>query len=1218
MKTRGSRVKVVAIAGVIGLVCGLLLLTTLLEAGKQLSQTRVGLSLVRGSTESNPAHPRDDAKWSEAFSRLPLRFEENHGQTASEVRYISHGSGYELFLTPQDAVLALRSSTPQAALAEQRRVVGFRKSHGARLGGRISAVRIHLEGANSAPRITGTDQLPGKTSYFIGNDPKKWRTDVPSYARVNYADIYPGVDLVFYGNQRQLEYDFVVAPGADPKAIRLNLEGAQKVRLNAQGDLELSVPGGEVALQKPVVYQLVKGERHKIAGSYAVRKGNQVAFSVLAYDRSKPLILDPVLNYSTYLGGSLGTTVNPSGTGIDQGFGIAVDAAGDAFVAGTTFSTDFPTTAANAFNKGPLVANARGAAFVTEMKPGGTADIYSTYLAGSTGESARAIAIDPNGKIYITGNTLSADFPTNSTIAGLKPGPNPGNLNGTSFIVKLDPTLIGVASLVYSSYLGGTSGDFGLGIAAYATGNAYVTGITFSPAGSGGAVTNLADFPVTAGAFQTAPNDSAHGNAFLTRIDTTQAGAASLIYSTYLGGTGANAMNVGFGDAGVGVSVDNAFNAYILGTTASKDFPTTAANALQASPPLAITNGNSTVFVSRINTAPNANPQLVYSTYLGGEASDFGKAIALGPNNVAYVTGTTTSLAFPTFPATPFQTTGHATGVAFITLIDTGKIGSLSLQYSTYLGGTGTDTANAIAADAQGNAYLAGATSSTTDFPLTPGALQPNYPGATAVGFVSKLNPGGNGKADLVYSTYFGGSGGGGANQEQIHAIALDSSSPPNVFITGETFSAANFPVFPPATATTPAFQTTLKGTSDAFVAKLTLIPTLTVTPTTLNFGTVLIGTANPPTQMVTLTNNTSAAIAFTSAVVNGSPAAANTDYTVTNSCSGSISFGATNTCTVSVTFKPTVVGAETATLQLTDSDSTSPQNIALTGTGANPAPAVGLAPTTLTFGNQALNTTSAAQTVTLTNTGTAPLTIISIAASGDFGETSTGATACPISPATLPATAGLNACTISVTFTPTAAGTRTGTLTITDDATGSPHTVALTGTTTPPDFGLTGPTSVQNVTHGSTLTFNVTVTGVSGFSSPVALSCTGAPSLATCTISPSPVTPPVAAPSTVQAQVSMTTTAFVVPPSRVPTPPMSIRQVVPLVLALLLLFILPRTQRLRMRLGMVTAMLLLLALAGCGGGYNGTPKGPATLTITGTSTTPALTHTVQVNISVN
>jgi len=316
------------------------------------------------------------------------------------------------------------------------------------------------------------------------------------------------------------------------------------------------------------------------------------------------------------------------------------------------------------------------------------------------------------------------------------------------------------------------------------------------------------------------------------------------------------------------------------------------------------------------------------------------------------------------------------------------------------------------------------------------------------------------------------------------------------------------------------------------------------------------------------------------------------------------------------VTFKPTVVGAETATLRLTDSDSTSPQNIALSGTGANPAPAVMLAPTSLTFGNQALNTTSSAQTVMLTNTGTGPLTIISIAASGDFAATSTGTTACPITPVMLAANAN---CIISVTFTPTGPGTRMGTLTITDNAPGSPHTVPLTGTTTPMDFTLTGPTTVQNVKDGSTLMFNVTVTGVGGFNSPVALSCTGAPALAVCTVSPSPVTPPIAAPSTVQAQVSMTTMALVVPPSRVPIPPMSIRQVVPLVLALLLLFLLPRTEQTRMRLGMATAMVLLLALAGCtGGNKHKTPKGPATLTITGTSTTPALTHTVQVNINVN
>jgi len=485
-------------------------------------------------------------------------------------------------------------------------------------------------------------------------------------------------------------------------------------------------------------------------------------------------------------------------------------------------------------------------------------------------------------------------------------------------------------------------------------------------------------------------------------------------------------------------------------------------------------------------------------------------------------------------------------------------------------------------------------------------------PGGASSGFIFKLNPGGNGTSDRIYATYFGGSGGGGANQDQIHAIAVDGSTLPNVFVTGETFSAAKFPVFPAG-----AFQTSLKGTSDAFVAKITPIPTLVVSPaagSTLNFGTILIPNTSPA-QTITLTNNTSAAIAFTSAVMNGNPTAANTDYMVTNSCSSSIPFGATNTCTVSVTFKPTVVGSETATLQLTDSDSTSPQNIALTGTGANPTPAVTLAPTSLSFGNQLLNMMSAAQTVTLTNTGTGPLTIVSIAASGDFAETSTGTSACP---ATLPATAGSNTCTISVTFTPTVTGPRTGTLTITDNATPSPQTVPLTGTGTAPvpDFGLTGPTTVQNVTAGSTLNFNVTMTPVNGFTGTVALACTGAPNRSTCTVTPASVA--AANGTTAQtAQVSLATTALMAPPTRIPTPPVSIRQVVPVLLAMLLMFLLARTQQMRVRLGMVTATVLLLALAGCGGGYNGTTKGPATLTITGTSGT-LTPKTAQVQISVN
>jgi len=907
------------------------------------------------------------------------------------------------------------------------------------------------------------------------------------------------------------------------------------------------------------------------------------------------------LNYSTYLGGSA-----PIG---DSGSAIAVDSLGDAFVTGTTFSTTFPT------HNGFGVGNANGVAFVTELNPAGTALLYSALLGGTGGDSGHGIALDASGNIYIAGQTFSTGFPTNGTITAFKPTSG-GAAVGTSFISKINPTASSTAQLVYSSYLGGTNGTSGTAdvansVAADANGNAYVTGYTASSPGSG-----AANFPITAAnAFQTTLGTTA-GSAFLTKIDTTQNGALSLIYSTYLGGNGANATTstLGFGEMGQAVALDSSKNAYITGTTTSTNFPTTA-TALQpnTAPPAAVAKG--TAFVTRIDTTQSG--VLAYSTYLGGDVSDFGLAIAVKPNStIAYVTGTTSSPAFPTFPANTYQTAAATVFPgAFVSLIDTALPKSTALNYSTFLGGGGT-IGFGIAVDAAGNAYVAGGTNNT-GFPVTPGAFQPKFAtGASGEGFVSKINPGGNGTADLVYSTFFGGSG-MAAVPDAVNGIAVDNMN--DAYITGVTFSSsATFPVFPPATATTPAFQTSLPSgaTSAAFVAKLTLIPTLTVSPTSLNFGTVLIPNTSTA-RTVTLTNNTNAAIAFTSAVMNGNPAAANTDYMVSNSCSGSIPFGATNTCTVSVTFKPTVVGSETATLQLTDSDSTSPQSITLTGTGANPTPAVGLAPTSLSFGNQLLNTPSAAQTVTLTNTGTGPLTIISISIPppSDFAETSTGATACPT---TLPATAGSNTCTISVMFTPTATGPRTGTLTITDNASNSPQTVPLTGTGTAPvpDFGLTGPTAVQNVTAGSTLNFNVTMTPVNGFTGTVALACTGAPNRSTCTVTPASVAS--ANGTTAQtAQVSLTTMALMPPPTRIPTPPVSIRQVVPVLLAMLLMFLMARTQQMRVRLGMVTATVLLLMLAGCGGGYNGTTKGPTTLTITGTSGT-LTPKTALVQISVN
>jgi hypothetical protein len=931
MKTQGSRIAFVKFAGATILVSALLLFGVLRSKGKHAQATGAGLSPVTASATTN--HPRTniDPSWSEAYGKLPLSFEENVGQTAQEVRFVSHGTGYGLFLTSQEAVISLQQSMAMN-LSPLHRTAYFRALRKARKAGRTTVLRMGLEGSNPAAQIAGIDRLPGKVNYFIGNDPKNWRTDVPSFARVKYEQIYPGVDLVFYGNQRRLEYDFVVAPGADPKVIQLSLKGAQKVRVNSRGDLVLSLSGGQVALQKPVFYQSVGGHRREIQGRYVLAGERRVTFAVANYDRSAPLIIDPVLNYSTYLGGSAA----PNG---DLGAGIAVDSLGDAFVTGTTFSTTFPSTPGG-FGAG----NINGVAFVTEINPTGTALLYTTYLGGTGGDVGTAIALDnsgtgtnPGGNAYVTGETFSTDFPTTAANA-LKPA-SAGASAGTSFISKLNPTASGITnSLVYSSYLGGTDGppggnpDVGNAVAADVNGNAYVTGLTSSSPGSADM-----NFPITAtSAFQTTLGTT-NGNAFLTRIDTTKSGTNSLAYSTYLGGSGANATTLGFGDQAQGMAVDASKNAYIVGTTSSTDFPMTSPtpNGFQTTAPAAIVNG--TVFVARIDTSTTKAPaaSLVYSTYLGGDNEDLASAIALKPNSaVVYVTGETISLLFPTFPKgplLPYQTTGSTGGTAFVSLIDTGQSGSASLTYSTFLGGA-TTTGFGIAVDAAGNSYVAGGTSSSI-YPVTPGAFQPKFAtGAKGDGFISKINPGGNGTADLVYSSLFGGSGSAGG-PDAVSGIAVDSLN--NAYITGLTFSsAASFPVFP-----TTAFQNSLPAgdLSAAFIAKLTLIPTLAISPapgSTLDFGTVLIGTTSAA-QTVTLTNNTNAAIAFTSAAVTGANKA---DFTATPAnCSPNIT--TTTPCTVSVTFKPSVVGPETATLTLTDGDSTSPQVFTLKGSGTNVAP---------------------------------------------------------------------------------------------------------------------------------------------------------------------------------------------------------------------------------------------------------------------------------------
>lgn len=1163
MKASWARVAMFAAVALVFSMC--LSLVAFHHAGSKSPLTAASHPAIATSGTPATFSQRKDARWVEAYGKLPLAFERNEGQTDPRVRFISRGGGYQLFLTADEAVLSLRRSKA-GHVSPLDRFTRLRATHKGHSQDVVSVVRMHLDGANNAAQIEALDQLPGKTDYYVGNDPKNWRTDVPSFARVKYHQVYPGVDLIFYGNQRRLEYDFVVAPGADPKTIALDVRGARKLRINAQGNVMLSVPAGEVELQKPAAYQESNGERREIAGNYTVSKNNRITFALGEYDRSQPLIIDPILSYSTYLGGS----------GDDAIYGIAVDSSGNAWVAGATSSTDFPSAGAPA-------ATPSGAsfAFVAQLKSDGTALLYSAYLSGTTpvADGASAIALDGLGDIFVAGLTYSADFPT---LNGLTAPASTSN--GVAFLSAIN--LSDNPKLYYSTLLGGTGqasglGDAGLGVAADASANAYVTGVTAST-----------DFPLVGSITATLP--SADGSAFIARIDTTKTGTASLVYSTYLGGSGTGSGSYAYGDAGFGIAVDSSQNAYVVGITTSTDLPTTS-NALLATAPAAVAT-TAGAFVSRINTAPPGGPSSVtYLTYLAGSTvnGDFGYAIALGPSNVVYVTGTTIDPGFPA-PVGPttgaFQTTNSAAGRAFVTLLDTSKSGNSSLKYSTYLGGTGGDTGYGIQVDAQGNFYVGGSTDSG-DFPVTSGALQLARANPNGDAFIAKLNPAGAGSADLIYATYFGGAG-DTSDPDFEFAIAIDAATPPNAYIAGQTYSSAtSFPVWP----NPGALQTTLNGTSDAFVAKLGLQPTVTVSPLTLAFGSVVVNTTSTA-MTVTITNNTGSTVPYTLALSGANPGEFAAAPGGASPCPAGTLAASATPCTISVTFSPTVVAAESANLDISYTlfGIANKQTVTLTGTGVT-APVISLSPTTLTFSGQVVTSTSTSQPVTLTNTGGSAA--ITVAVTGDFAETDNCNNL---------ATSG---CVFNVTFTPTATGTRTGTLTVT--YTGGSQSVDLTGTGW--DFGVGAPGTIT-IKQGGTGTLTLTVTPINGFNQAVALACAGTIPRGTCTVAPSPVTPDGTNPATATVTITTLGTGAVPPvPMRIPRIPM--RQIIPLLMALVLMFILPATRRLRVRLGLVGATLMLILVAGCSG-HPGTPKGNYTLTLSGTAS--GVAHTTSVTLTVD
>ena len=710
---------------------------------------------------------------------IPLQFEENRGQTDPSVQFISRGAGYTLFLTANEAVFVLTYQKPATTGLVQRSPYSQRAA--ARPLNFSSVLRMKLSGSNTVPQAKGTTRLPGTVNYFIGRDVTQWHTGIPAYSDVLYSGVYPEIDLHYYGNHHQLEYDFVLNPGADPHNIALSFDGANALAIDDTGNLAMNSDAGRVTLLKPSIYQMVGGQKKPVRGGYVLRPNHSVGVELGDYDPTKSLVVDPVLVYSSYLGGS----------GWDAAVSVTLDASRNEYIGGFTISPDFPSTGA-AISAAP---NGTCVGFVAKLDPTLTSVLYSSYLGGTTGASSclwgdgvNGIAVDSLGQAYTTGYASSNDFPI--TASAFQPGQGNG-ASSNAFLAKLAAD---GQSLLYSTYLGGSGGDDdGYAVLADNTGNAYVVGQATS-----------ADFPLTpTTAFQTTPSGVYPlGNGFLSQIDTTKSGANSLVFSTVLGGTTGD-------DAITGIALDSSHNAYLTGWTSSSDFPVTPTTAFQPASSTQAYCG----FVTRLDLSKVGSSMLSYSTYLCGTNSDWGWGVAIDSNANAYVTGEAFSADFPS----TFEQSNSQNGKGFAAELNLNLVGSASLVYSRLLGGDTSsfgDWPYRIAVDANANAYIVGQTSST-DFPVTSDAIQSSLLSATTGdGFLSVLSPDGSA---VLYATYLGGSGTAavGILGDLVFDLALDSSS--SIYLVGQTFS-SDFPT------TTTGLQTTYGGGGDAFITLLSAL----------------------------------------------------------------------------------------------------------------------------------------------------------------------------------------------------------------------------------------------------------------------------------------------------------------------------------------------------------------------------------------------------------
>ena len=859
------------------------------------------------------------------YGKLPLAFEPNRGQSDPAVKYIARGSGYTLFLTSNEAVLSMTKP--------------------ARRGARPSSavVRMQVAGARIPSKITALEQEPGISNYFIGSDPAKWRTNVPQYGRVNYEQVYPGVDLAFHGAQRQMEFDFVVQPQADAKQIELKFSGARHLRADQNGDLVLPTTLGDVRLHKPIAYQENGGKRERVEAHFALTGTNGVKFAIGAYDRNRELVIDPTVSYATYIGGG----------GEDQATSVAVDGSGNAYITGEAGDTTFPHSAGT-FGGGLHDA------YVFKLNAAGTTQVYSTLFGGSGDDSGNGIAIDASGNAYVTGGTGSSNFPVTGGVLQ-------STLGGTAdaFVAKFDTS----GALSYATYLGGSAGDFGLGIAIDSSFNTYVTGEVDS-----------SDFP-TLNAFQSALGGQA--DAFVAELNPT---ATALVYSSYLGGTGI--------DNATGIAVTGG-KIYVTGNTipsGATAFPVTS-GAFQTT-----AGGATDAFVAKLDPAQTGNASLVYSTLLGGSGDENANAITVDGSGITYVTGSTTSTNFPL--SSPAQGTLSGIQDAFLTKLNAA---GTALNFSTYLGGTGTDIGVGVALDGGNNIYVTGQTSSS-DFP-TVSPTQATFGGGSNDAFISEYV-----SSTLVFSTYLGGSG-----QEDVTstglsgAVVVDGSN--NIYVVGDT-SSSDFP------ASVGAFQTSFGGgMADAFIAKFAPsagLPDFSVAATALAPASVAAGSS--ATSTVTI----GALSGFTG--------------TVTLSCSN-VNPAVTNGPTCS--FNPTsVAGAGPSALTVSTTASTPANTYTFTVTGISGALAhsatvtltvTGTATPDFTLSATALSPASisagASATSTVTITPTNGFTGTVTFACG-VTPALTSPPACSFNPTTV-AGSGMSTLTVSTTSSTPRAGLR-------------------------------------------------------------------------------------------------------------------------------------------------------------------------------------------------